>query len=90
MSRFVELISSRHAPHFVVLTLVSVGFGGCSADTQTRFSDTSFSNPFASRSADATGLSELVLAADAGVLAALGAREFVDPWGTKIRVEDKA
>ncbi|CAN5169640.1 LysM peptidoglycan-binding domain-containing M23 family metallopeptidase [soil metagenome] len=55
MSRFVELISSRHAPHFVVLTLVSVGFGGCSADTQTRFSDTSFSNPFASRSADATG-----------------------------------
>lgn len=55
MSRFVELISSRHAPHFVVLTLVSVGFGGCSADTQTRFSDTSFSNPFASRGADATG-----------------------------------
>ncbi len=54
MSRFVELISSRHAPHFVVLTLVSVGFGGCSADTQTRFSDTSFSNPFASRS-EATG-----------------------------------
>ena len=30
------------------------------------------------------------MAADAGVLAALGAREFVDPWGTKIRVEDKA
>ena len=56
MSRFVELISSRHAPHFVVLTLVSVGFGGCSADTQTRFSDTTFSNPFASRSApDSTG-----------------------------------
>lgn len=55
MSRFVELISSRHAPHFVVLALVSVGFGGCSADTSTRFSDTSFSNPFASRSADATG-----------------------------------
>jgi len=57
MSRFVELISSRHAPHFVVLALVSVGFGGCSADTQTRFSDTSFSNPFASRGAapEATG-----------------------------------
>lgn len=49
MSRFVELISSRHAPHFVVLALVSVGFGGCSADTSTRFQDTSFSNPFASR-----------------------------------------
>jgi murein DD-endopeptidase MepM/ murein hydrolase activator NlpD len=56
MSRFVELISSRHAPHFVVLALVSVGFGGCSADTQTRFSDTGFSNPFASRSApESTG-----------------------------------
>ncbi len=56
MSRFVELISSRHAPHFVVLTLVSVGFGGCSADTQTRFSETTFSNPFASRSApESTG-----------------------------------
>lgn len=56
MSRFVELISSRHAPHFVVLALVSVGFGGCSADTQTRFSDTTFSNPFASRSApESTG-----------------------------------
>ena len=49
MSRIVELLNSRRAPHFVVLTLVSVGFGGCSADTQTRFSDTSFSNPFASR-----------------------------------------
>jgi murein DD-endopeptidase MepM/ murein hydrolase activator NlpD len=49
MSRFVELISSRRAPHFAVLALVSVGFGGCSADTSTRFSDTSFSNPFASR-----------------------------------------
>lgn len=55
MSRFVELISSRHAPHFVVLALVSVGFGGCSADTSTRFSDTSFSNPFASRGAETTG-----------------------------------
>ena len=50
MSRFVELISSRHAPHFVVLTLVSVGFGGCSADTSTRFQD----NPFASRETTGT------------------------------------
>ncbi len=55
MSRFVELLSSRHVPHLAVLALVSVGFGGCSADTQSRFADTSFSNPFASRSADATG-----------------------------------
>ena len=50
MSRFVELISSRHAPHFVVLALVSVGFGGCSADTSTRFQD----NPFASRETTGT------------------------------------
>jgi murein DD-endopeptidase MepM/ murein hydrolase activator NlpD len=56
MSRFVELISSRHAPHFAVLALVSIGFGGCSADTSTRFSDTTFSNPFASNSgAETTG-----------------------------------
>lgn len=56
MSRFAELISSRRVPHFAVLALVSVGFGGCSADTQTRFSDNSFSNPFASRSApESTG-----------------------------------
>jgi murein DD-endopeptidase MepM/ murein hydrolase activator NlpD len=55
MSRFVELLSSRRVPHFAVLALVSVGFGGCSADTQSRFADSSFSNPFASRNADATG-----------------------------------
>jgi murein DD-endopeptidase MepM/ murein hydrolase activator NlpD len=37
-----------------VLTLMSVGFAGCSADMQTRFSDSSFSNPFASQP-EATG-----------------------------------
>lgn len=41
------------------------------------------------RSADAAGLTELVMAADPGVLAALRAQEFVDPWGTRIRVEAK-
>jgi murein DD-endopeptidase MepM/ murein hydrolase activator NlpD len=56
MSRFAELISSRRVPHFAVLALVSVGFGGCSADTSTRLSDNSFSNPFASRGApESTG-----------------------------------
>src|SRR5262245_19901019 len=56
MSRFAELISSRRVPHFAVLALVSVGFGGCSADTSSRFSDNSFSNPFASRGApESTG-----------------------------------
>lgn len=41
------------------------------------------------RSADATGLAEVVLAADAPVLAALGASDFTDPWGTRIRVVAK-
>ena len=41
------------------------------------------------RSADVTGLSELVLAADAGVLQALPARDFTDPWGTRITLEAK-
>ncbi|MFC3570576.1 VOC family protein [Paracoccus simplex] len=41
------------------------------------------------RSADAAGLAEVVLAADADALAALGAVEFSDPWGTKLRVEPK-
>ncbi len=66
MPRFAELSSWRHAPHFAVLALVSVGFGGCSADTSSRFTNNpspqwsnpfdNWSNPFASkRSADATG-----------------------------------
>ena len=41
------------------------------------------------RSAGATGLTELVMAADPGVLAALGAQEFVDPWGTRNSDEAK-
>jgi LysM repeat protein len=39
-------------PQVAVLALMSVGFAGCSADMQTRFSD--FSNPFASQP-EATG-----------------------------------
>ena len=49
MSR-VALLCSRRAPHVAVLALVSIGFGGCSADMSTRLSQ----NPFASQS-DATG-----------------------------------
>jgi murein DD-endopeptidase MepM/ murein hydrolase activator NlpD len=41
-------------PQVAVLALMSVGFAGCSADMQTRFSDNSFSNPFASQP-EATG-----------------------------------
>ena len=52
MSRVAELLRSRRMPQVAVLTLMSVGFAGCSADVQTRFSD--FSNPFASQP-EATG-----------------------------------
>jgi murein DD-endopeptidase MepM/ murein hydrolase activator NlpD len=66
MPRFAELSSWRHAPHFAVLALVSLGFGGCSADTNSRFTNNpspkwsnpfdGFSNPFASKnSSEATG-----------------------------------
>ncbi|MBD9526578.1 VOC family protein [Paracoccus sp. PAR01] len=41
------------------------------------------------RSANATGLAELVLEADPGVLAGLGANSFTDPWGTRITVAAK-
>ena len=49
MSRLAELLRSRRLPQVAVLTLMSVGFAGCSADMQTRFSDSSFPNPFASQ-----------------------------------------
>src|ERR1700753_2584597 len=47
MSRVVELLRSRSAPRFAVLTLMSVSFAGCSADMSTRLSQ-NYSNPFAS------------------------------------------
>src|SRR5215510_5773815 len=49
MSRVVELLRSRRVPQAAALALISVGFAGCSADTQTRFQQSSFSNPFASQ-----------------------------------------
>jgi murein DD-endopeptidase MepM/ murein hydrolase activator NlpD len=45
MSRAVELLCSRRAPHIAVLALISIGFAGCSSDLQTRLSE----NPFASQ-----------------------------------------
>src|SRR5437660_5540734 len=54
MSRVAELLRSRRVPQVAVLALMSVGFAGCSADMQTRFSDNSFSSPFASQP-EATG-----------------------------------
>src|SRR3954463_2117343 len=54
MSRVAELLRSRLVPQAAVLALMSVGFAGCSADMQTRFSDHSFSHPFASQP-EATG-----------------------------------
>jgi murein DD-endopeptidase MepM/ murein hydrolase activator NlpD len=54
MSRVIELLCSRRVSHVAVLTLVSFGFAGCSADMSTRMSQNSFSNPFASQP-EATG-----------------------------------
>src|ERR1700722_20400908 len=54
MSRVVELLCSRRAPHVAVLALISIGFGGCSADMSTRLSQNPFSNPFDSQP-EATG-----------------------------------
>src|SRR3954466_12414167 len=54
MSRVVELLCSRRSPQVAVLALISVGFAGCSADTQTRFSQSS-SNPFSAPQVEATG-----------------------------------
>ncbi|MBX9650937.1 MAG: LysM peptidoglycan-binding domain-containing protein, partial [Xanthobacteraceae bacterium] len=47
MSRVAELLRSRRVPQLTVLTLMSVGFAGCSADMSTRLSQ-NYSNPFAS------------------------------------------
>src|ERR1700710_2820205 len=49
MSRVVELLCSRRTPQVAALALMSFGFAGCSADTQTRLSQNSFSNPFSSQ-----------------------------------------
>ena len=49
MPRIVELLCSRRVPHVAALALMSFGFAGCSADMQTRLSQNSFSNPFASQ-----------------------------------------
>jgi murein DD-endopeptidase MepM/ murein hydrolase activator NlpD len=50
MSCIAELLRSRRVPQLAVLTLMSIGFSGCSADMSTRFSQNPFSNPFASES----------------------------------------
>ena len=46
MSRAAEFSGSRRAPHFVALALIAFGVAGCSGDTSTRFSQSSFGNPF--------------------------------------------
>ncbi len=43
-----EFHYSRRAPQVAALALISVAFAGCSADTQSRFSQGNFSNPFRS------------------------------------------
>lgn len=46
MSQVAELLRSRRVPQIAVLTLMSVGFAGCSADMQTRLSQNTLANPF--------------------------------------------
>ncbi|CAM5383980.1 Murein hydrolase activator NlpD OS=Afipia felis OX=1035 GN=nlpD PE=3 SV=1 [Afipia felis] len=55
MSRLLDLLGARRAPSLAVMALVSVSFGGCSADYDSRFSDNSLQNPFASQRSETTG-----------------------------------
>ncbi|MFK4522478.1 murein DD-endopeptidase MepM/ murein hydrolase activator NlpD [Bradyrhizobium japonicum] len=48
MSVVAELLYSRRVPQVAVLALISFSFAGCSADMQSRLSQSNFSNPFAS------------------------------------------
>lgn len=50
MSVVAELLNSRRVPQVAVLALISFSFAGCSADMQSRLSQSNFSNPFASES----------------------------------------
>ncbi|WP_445215439.1 peptidoglycan DD-metalloendopeptidase family protein [Bradyrhizobium sp. Pa8] len=52
MSVVAELLYSRRVPQVAVLALISFSFAGCSADMQSRLSQSNFSNPFSS---DQTG-----------------------------------
>ncbi|MBR0882762.1 murein DD-endopeptidase MepM/ murein hydrolase activator NlpD [Bradyrhizobium japonicum] len=52
MSVVAELLNSRRVPQVAVLALISFSFAGCSADMQSRLSQSNFSNPFSS---DQTG-----------------------------------
>ena len=46
MSRAAGFFGSRRAPHVAALALIAFGVAGCSGDMSTRFSQSSFSNPF--------------------------------------------
>jgi murein DD-endopeptidase MepM/ murein hydrolase activator NlpD len=46
MSGIVELLCSRRVSHVATLALISFGVAGCSGDMSSRFSQSSFSNPF--------------------------------------------
>jgi murein DD-endopeptidase MepM/ murein hydrolase activator NlpD len=52
MSVVAELLYSRRVPQVAALALISFSFAGCSADMQSRLSQSNFSNPFSS---DQTG-----------------------------------
>src|ERR1700761_8797232 len=46
MSGVAEFSGSRRAPQFAALALIAFGVVGCSADTTSRFQQSSISNPF--------------------------------------------
>jgi murein DD-endopeptidase MepM/ murein hydrolase activator NlpD len=54
MFRAAGFFGSRRAPHVAALALIAFGVAGCSGDMSTRFSQSSFSNPFGYQG-DATG-----------------------------------
>lgn len=49
------LSGARRAPQLAVMALVSIAFGGCSADYDSRLSGDQFQNPFASQRSETTG-----------------------------------
>src|ERR1700760_657325 len=54
MSGVAEFSGSRRLPQFAVLSLIAFGVAGCSADTQSRFQQSSVANPFGYKG-EATG-----------------------------------
>src|SRR6266478_1930656 len=77
MSRIVELLCSRRMPQVAVLALMSIGFAGCSGDMQTRLSQDSLSNPFASETTGTVAPRSVAASHSAGQAAGQGATTII-------------